>query len=168
MAKKVVDTTKGLNKVETALKELGDEKNAELIAQKKTDLYEFIEELDNSIIIEELTVPSLGNKGAISIGLMFLCFDRLYLYPRSFWGYLFGAYGIFCFFRFYQSLLIPAMSPYSHYLILGMLALYFAIINPISQGGFWKYRKELKIQKLTYELTLSLKDLLRQLLKRDK
>lgn len=168
LAKKVVDTTKGLNKVETALKELGDDKNAELIAQKKTDLYEFIEELENSIIIEDLTVPSLGNKGAISLGLMFLCFDRLYLYPKSFWSYLFGAYGIFCFFRFYQSLLIPAMSPYSHYLLLVMLALYFAIINPISQGGFWKFRKELKIQKLTYELTLSLKDLLRQLLKKDK
>ncbi len=168
LTKKVVDTTKGLNKVEAALRELGDDKNAELIAEKKTDLYEFVEELDNGIIIEDLTVPSFGKKGAISLGLMFLCFDRLYLYPRSFWSYLFGGYGIFCFVRFYQSLLIPAMSPYSQYLLLGMLAVYFVIINPISQGGFWKYLKEFKVQKLTYELTLSIKNLLRQLLKKDK
>lgn len=168
LAKKVVDTTKGLNKVEAALRELGDDKNAELISQKKTDLYEFIEELDKGIIVVDLTVPSFGKNGAISLLLMFLCFDRLYLYPKSFWSYLFGAYGIFCFVRFYQSLFILEMSQYSHYLLIGMLSLYFIIINPISQGGFWKYLKELKVQKLTYELTFSLKNLLGQLLKKEK
>jgi hypothetical protein len=168
LAKKVVDTTKGLNKVEAALRELGDDKNADLISQKKTDLYEFIEELDNGISIENLPLPTFGKKGLISLGLMFICFDRLYLYPKSIWSYLFVAYGIFCFVRFYQSLFIPEMSQYSHYLMIGMLSLYFIIINPISQGGFWKYLKELKVQKLTYELTLSLKSLLGQLLKKDK
>lgn len=48
-----------------------------------------------------------------------------------------------------------------------MLSVYFVLINPISKGGFWKYLKELKVQKLTYELTVSLKELLRQLLKKD-
>jgi hypothetical protein len=167
LAKKVVDTTKGLNKVEEALRELSDDKNADLIAQKKTDLYEFIEELDNGINIEDLIEPSFGKKGAISLGLMFICFDRLYLYPKSFWSYLFGAYGIFCFVRFYQSLFFTEISPYSHYFLLGMLGFYVVLINPISQGGFWKYLKELKVQKLTFELTVSLKGLLRQLLKND-
>jgi hypothetical protein len=114
-----------------------------------------------------MTEPSFGKKGVISLVLMFLCFDRLYLYPKSFWSYLFGAYGFFCFVRFYQSLFIKAMNPYSHYLLIGMLGFYVVLINPISQGGFWKYLKELKVHKLTFELTVSLKGLLRQLLKKD-
>ena len=168
LAKKVVDTTKGLNKVEAALRELGDDTNADLITQKKTDLYEFLEELDNGIDVTGMQVPSFSQKGAIGLALMFICFDRLFLYPRSIWSYLFGAYGIFSLVRFYQSTQIIEMRPYSIYLLFGMLSVYIVIINPISKGGFWKYRKELKIQKLTYELTLSLKDLLRQLLKKDK
>jgi hypothetical protein len=168
LAKKVVDTTKGLNKVEAALRELGDDSNADLIIQKKTDLYEFLEELDNGIDVKCMQVPSFGKKGAISLTLMFICFDRLFLYPKSIWSYLFGVYGIFSFVRFYQATQITEMRPYSIYLLLGMLSVYIVLINPISKGGFWKYLKELKVQKLTYELTVSLKELLRQLLKKDK
>ena len=168
LAKKVVDTTKGLNKVEAALIELGDAKNAEIIAQKKTDLYEFLEELENGIDISNIDVPAFGKKGIIGLILMFFSFDRLYLYPKSFWSYIFGAYGIFCLARFYQATQTIEIRQYSFYFLFGMLSAYFIIINPVSQGGFWKYLKELKVQKLTYELTLSLKSLLKQLLGKDK
>jgi hypothetical protein len=168
LAKKVVDTTKGLNKVEAALRELGDDLNADLITQKKTDLYEFLEELDNSFDVTSMDEPSFGQKGVLSLALMFICFDRLFLYPKSIWSYIWGAYGIFSFVRFYQATQITEMRPYSIYLLVVMLGVYFVIINPISRGGFWKFLKELKVQKLTYELTLSLKTLLRQLLKKDK
>jgi hypothetical protein len=168
LAKKVVDTTKGLNKVEAALRELGDDVNADLITQKKTDLYEFLEELDNGFDVTSMEEPSFGQKGVLSLALMFICFDRLYLYPKSIWSYIWGAYGIFSFVRFYQATQLTEMRPYSIYLLVGMLSVYFVIFNPISKGGFWKFLKELKVQKLTYELTLSLKTLLRQLLKKDK
>ena len=168
LAKKVVNTTKVLNKVESALRELGDDTNADLITQKKTDLYEFLEELDDGFEVTNMQEPSFGQKGILSLALMFICFDRLFLFPKSIWSYFWAAYGIFSFVRFYQATQISEMRPYGFYLLVAMLGVYFVIINPLSKGGFWKYLKELKVQKLTYELTLSLKNLLRQLLKKDK
>jgi hypothetical protein len=159
LADKVVDTTKGLIKVENALIELGDEGKAEIISQKKTDLYEFLEELDNGLLVDELTVSPLSTAQKIAFPLSLLALDRIVLFPKSFGSYFWAIFGVGL---TYFSINNSSSTKNGFY----VLAIYTILINPISKGGIWKLLKLRKNEKRTIELAKQLKETLRLLLKK--
>ncbi len=159
LAEKVVDTTKGLIKVENALIELGAKDKAEIISQKKTDLYEFLEELDNGLIVEELVVPPLSTLQKLAFPLSLLALDRIVLFPKLFGSYFWAICGI-------GSIYLStnySTSPKNWFYV---LAIYTILINPISKGGIWKLLKIRKNEARTIELAKQLKETLRVLLKK--
>lgn len=159
LADKVVDTTKGLIKVENALIELGDKDKAEIISQKKTDLYEFLEELDNGLLVDELTVPPLSTTQKIAFPLSLLALDRIILFPKLFGSYFWAICGIGSIY------LSTYYSPFPKNWFY-VLAIYTILINPISKGGIWKLLKLRKNDARTIELAKQLKETLRLLLKK--
>ena len=159
LADKVVDTTKGLIKVENALIELGDKGKAEIISQKKTDLYEFLEELDNGLLVDELTVSPLSTTQKIAFPLSLLALDRIVLFPKLFGSYFWAIFGVGL---TYFSINNSSSTKNGFY----VLAIYTILINPISKGGIWKLLKLKKNEKRTIELAKQLKETLRVLLKK--
>jgi len=145
LAEKVVDTTKGLIKVENALKELGDKDKAEIISQKKTDLYEFLEELDNELVIDELAVPEMSTLQKLAFPLSLISIDRIILFPKLIGSYIWAAIGLG---SIYISSSLSS-SPKNWFFV----ALFYAtVINPISKGGVWKV---LKLRKMKFKTTRS-------------
>jgi hypothetical protein len=159
LAEKVVDTTKGLIKVENALIELGDKDKAGIISQKKTDLYEFLEELDNGLIIDELSVPPLSNLQKIAFPLSLLALDRIILFPKLFGSYFWAAFGLG---SIYLSTNYSSSPKHWFY----VLVVYTLLVNPISKGGVWKILELRKNETRTIELAKQLKETLRLLLKK--
>ena len=159
LADKVVDTTKGLIKVENALIELGDKAKAEIISQKKTDLYEFLEELDNGLLVDELTVPPLSTTHKIAFPLSLLALDRIILFPKLFGSYFWAVFGIG---SIYLSTQFSASPKNWFYGVL----IYTILINPISKGGIWRLLQLRKYENRTIELANQLKETLRLLLKK--
>ncbi len=159
LAEKVVDTTKGLIKVENALIELGDKDKAEIISQKKTDLYEFLEELDYGLIVDELTVPPLSTLQKIAFPLSLLALDRIILFPKLFGSYFWAVFGLS---SIYLSTNYSSSPKHWFY----VLVVYTLLVNPISKGGIWKLLKLRKNEMRTIELAQQLKETLRLLLKK--
>lgn len=159
LAEKVVDTTKGLIKVENALIELGDKDKAEIISQKKTDLYEFLEELDNGLIVDELSAPPLSTLQKIAFPSSLLALDRIILFPKLFGSYFWAAFGIG---SIYLSTNYSSSPKHWFYVLL----VYTLLVNPISKGGIWKLLELRKNEARTIELAKQLKELLRLLLKK--
>lgn len=159
LAEKVVDTTKGLIKVENALIELGDKDKADIISQKKTDLYEFLEELDIGLIVDELSVPPLSILQKIAFPLSLLALDRIILFPKLFGSYFWAAFGLG---SIYLSTNYSS-SPQNWFYV---LVVYNLLVNPISKGGIWKLTELRKNEARTIELAKQLKETLRLLLKK--
>ena len=159
LAEKVVDTTKGLIKVENALIELGANDKAEIISQKKTDLYEFLEELDNGLIVEELIVAPLSTSQKVAFPLSLLALDRIILFPKLFGSYFWGLFGLG---SIYLSTNYSS-SPQNWFYV---LIVYTLLVNPISKGGIWKLLQLRKNEARTIELAKQLKETLRLLLKK--
>ena len=159
LAEKVVDTTKGLIKVENALIELGDKDKAEIISQKKTDLYEFLEELDNGLIVDELSVTPLSTLQKIAFPLSLLALDRIILFPKLFGSYFWAIFGLGSIYL--SSNYSPSPQNWFY-----LLVVYTLLVNPISKGGIWKLLQLRKNENLTIELAKKLKETLRLLLKK--
>lgn len=159
LAEKVVDTTKGLIKVENALNELGDKDKAEIISLKKTDLYEFLEELDKELVVEELSVAKITTIQKLAFPLSLVALDRVLLFPRLFGSYLWALIGV-------SSIYVSSnfsTSPKNWFFV---LLLYAILINPFSKGGVWKLLKLRSNEFQTIELAKQLKENLRILLKK--
>jgi hypothetical protein len=159
LAEKVVDTTKGLIKVENALIELGDKEKAEIISQKKTDLYEFLEELDNGLIVDGLSLPPLSTLQKMAFPLSLLALDRIILFPKLFGSYFWSAFGLG---SIYLSTNYSSSPKHWFY----VLVVYTLLVNPISKGGIWKLLDLRKNEMRTIELAKQLKETLRLLLKK--
>ncbi len=159
LAEKVVDTTKGLIKVENALKELGDKDKAEIISQKKTDLYEFLEELDNELVIDELAVPEMSTLQKLAFPLSLISIDRIILFPKLIGSYIWAAIGLG---SIYISSSLSSSPKNWFYFVL----FYAITINPISKGGVWKLLKLRDNEIKTIDLAKQLKENLRILLKK--
>ena len=122
-------------------------------------MYEFLEELDNGLLVDELTVSPLSTTQKIAFPLSLLALDRIVLFPKLFGSYFWAIFGI-------SILYLSTNNSSSSKDGLYVLGIYTILINPISKGGIWKLLKLKKNEKRTIELAKQLKETLRVLLKK--